>query len=158
MDCYDRSYFMSSYRLHAMWSVKKKNCNDVRFIFIYTCSQLFLTVKAFYVNLILYCQVYQKKSTDIILLIAYLNNPATVCKVCFGFCFMFLFSCLLFWSFVTVLSCLHAIGSLVHGVMFWLVVLSHVSCPHWLVLVMWCSLFAISSHVVAFVPCGVLML
>ncbi len=31
-----------------------------------------------------------------VLLIVYLNNPATVCKVCFGFCFMFLFSCLLF--------------------------------------------------------------
>ncbi len=66
----------------------KKNSNDVRFIFIYTCSQLFLTVKAFYVNLILYCHVYQKKSTDPVLLMVYLNNPATVCKVCFGFCFM----------------------------------------------------------------------
>ncbi len=37
---------------------------------------------------ILYCHVYQKKSTDPVLLMVYLNNPATVCKVCFGFCFM----------------------------------------------------------------------
>ncbi len=61
---------------------------------------------------------------------------------------------ILFWSLVMVPvcvmlplpSCFHAIGSLVHCVMFWLVVL--VMCPvsHWLVLVMWLVLFAISSH------------
>ncbi len=44
----------------------------------------------------------------------------------FGFCFMFMFSCLIFWSIVMVPvcvmlplpSCIHAIGSLVHCVMF----------------------------------------
>ncbi len=63
----------------------------------------------------------------------------------FGFCFMFMFSCLLFWSLVTVLAL--SCDSLVCGscsdwffalcVMFSLVVL--VMCPfsHWLFLVMW---------------------
>ncbi len=49
-----------------------------------------------------------------------------ICHACFGVCFMFLFSCLLFWSLVMVPvcvmlplpSCIHAIGSLVHCVMF----------------------------------------
>ncbi len=42
------------------------------------------------------------------------------CHACFGFCSMFMFSCLLFWSLVMVPlpSCIHAIGSFVHCVMF----------------------------------------
>ncbi len=55
-------------------------------------------------------------------------------------------------------SCLNAIGSLVHCVMFWLVVQFMCLVSHWFVFVMWPSLFAISSHVIDFVSCHILML
>ncbi len=67
-------------------------------------------------------------------------------------CFhVFYFEVLLWFLFVSCLPSPYvffAIGSLVQCVMFWLVVMFIVSCPHWFVLVMWPSLFVISSHVV----------
>ncbi len=56
------------------------------------------------------------------------------------------------WVMLPLPSCIHVIGSFVHCVMFWLVVL--VMCPvsHWLVLVTWPVLFAISSHLVPLFP------
>ncbi len=58
------------------------------------------------------------------------------------------------WLWFLFVSCfpyphvLFAIGSLLQCAMFWLVVMFIVSCSHWFVLVMWPSLFVISSHVI----------
>ncbi len=88
------------------------------------------------------------------------------CKVCFGSvpcsCFhVFYFEVWLWFLFVSCFPCpnvVFVIGSFVLCVMFSLVVMFIVSCLHWFVLVMCLSVFVISSHVLAFSACRVLML
>ncbi len=94
----------------------------------------------------------------------YLYIITTHWKVCFWFCSMFLFSCLLFWSLVIVSVCV-MLPLPSCRLCYWfpcsmcsLVVLFTFFVSHWFVLVMWPSLLVISSHSLAFVSGRVLML